>query len=91
MDPGRHHHRGHERADAGEEGKYREAPTPEFSLPDPCQRARELVEESRRLLAQALADVQERQDMAQASRLVGRASDHIGSALHFIRLELRRH
>lgn len=44
MDPGRHHHRGHERADAGEEGKYREAPTPE----EHCAEHRHRAERQRR-------------------------------------------
>lgn len=66
------------------------APAPvAYAPPDPRAQAQSHIEASKRLLLEALEALQREGDPSRCSELVGRASDQIGSALHFLRISMR--
>ena len=58
------------------------------AVPSPASpetEARRLLDEGRELLSRALNALRAGEDGGESSRLVGHASDRIGSALHYLR------
>ena len=60
-----------------------------FAAPNPRAEAQRLLEEGQGLLDQALRALRGDGGPAPAADLVGRASDRVGSALHFLRQATR--
>ena len=63
---------------------------PAYAPPNPRVEAQRMLEEGRDLLAAALEALQGGGNATGASDLVGRASDRVGSALHYLRQVTRR-
>ena len=61
-----------------------------YAPPDPRLRAQRALEEGRDLLTRAAEALRGGGDPAQVSETVGRASDHVASALHHLRQTVRR-
>jgi hypothetical protein len=72
-----------------ETGEVRVVTSP-VDVTDPKAHARQLIEEGQRLLDEALQGLDGASGRADAAGLVGRASDHVGSALYHLRTATRR-
>ncbi len=66
-----------------------EQQAPTYAPPDPRAEAQRLLTDGQALLDEALQKLRGDGGPAATAELVGRASDRIGSALHFLRLATR--